>query len=433
MRKKKRIALLLLSVFMSMSAYSDNIFGTVKDSKTGEEIIGATIRIKESPTVGTTTNLDGVFNLAVDKLPLTLVCSYVGYETSEIYVKDASELKILLKNMEVSLQGVTVAARIIKGGESGMLLSIKNADMMQSGISAQQIQKTQDKDASEVVKRVAGISLQDNRFVMVRGLAQRYNNVWLNGGAAPSSEADSRAFSFDIIPSSQIDNMVVVKSPAPEYPSDFAGGLILLETKNIPSKNSFEISANVGMNSATTFSDFRYNKGSWSDILGFDGGLRNLQGGITSSVNYLSGSSEAVDLQKNGFNNDWSIRNMKALPDMSLSALFNRRRELESGALLGLVATLNWSNSYKSFTNMTNNLFGVYDTSKDQSNYLRNSTDNQYNQKSKLCSMLNLAYQSPLGNSRLEFKNMLNQLGLSRLITHLGVSAQSKNEQSESC
>ena len=41
-----------------------------------------------------------------------------------------------------------------------------------------------------------------NRFPPVTLLSQRYNNVWMNGGAVPSSEADSRAFSFDIIPSS---------------------------------------------------------------------------------------------------------------------------------------------------------------------------------------------------------------------------------------
>lgn len=50
-----------------------------------------------------------------------------------------------------------------------------------------------------------------NRFLPVTPLSQRYNNVWMNGGAVPSSEADSRAFSFDIIPSSQIDNLTIVK------------------------------------------------------------------------------------------------------------------------------------------------------------------------------------------------------------------------------
>ncbi len=82
--------------------------------------------------------------------------------------------------------------------------------------------------------------------------------------------------------------MVVVKSPSPEYPADFGGGMIMVETKDIPKENSFEINANVGGNTKTTFSEYQYGKGSWSDIFGFDGGMRNLTGGINGKLNYVS-------------------------------------------------------------------------------------------------------------------------------------------------
>ena len=57
--------------------------------------------------------------------------------------------------------------------------------------------KVVDRQTGEVIRRVPGVSLIEDKFVMVRGLSQRYNNVWINGGAVPSSEADSRAFSFE--------------------------------------------------------------------------------------------------------------------------------------------------------------------------------------------------------------------------------------------
>lgn len=66
-------------------------------------------------------------------------------------------------------------------------------------------------------------------------------NKWVNGGAVPSSEADSRAFSFDIIPSSQNDNLTIVKSPTAEYPTDYSGIFIIVNTKEIPAENSFNI------------------------------------------------------------------------------------------------------------------------------------------------------------------------------------------------
>lgn len=143
---------------------------------------------------------------------------------------------------EQKVQEVRVTGRRLRNTEAAAIQIAKQSELVVNNISAQEIRKTQDGNAGEVMRRVPGVSLIDGKFVMVRGLAQRYNNVWLNGGAVPSSEADSRAFSFDIIPSGQLDNLTVVKSPSPEYPADFSGGFILLNTKDIPSSNSFSVS-----------------------------------------------------------------------------------------------------------------------------------------------------------------------------------------------
>ena len=166
---------------------------------------------------------------------------------------------------------------------------------------------------------------------MVRGLSQRYNNVWVNGGAVPSSEADSRAFSFDIIPSSQIDNLTIVKSPTAEYPADYSGGFIIVNTKEIPAENSFNIAVGGNWNTSSAFKDFSYSKGSGTDFLGFDNGLRNLNGGIHADLNpQLDANGKpvgdyATSLLGNGLNNDWLIKNKKPLGDLKLAASLNRR------------------------------------------------------------------------------------------------------------
>ena len=112
-----------------------------------------------------------------------------------------------------------VTATRQKSTETAAVTIQQHSMVVQSGIAGQQIRRTQDKDAGEVIRRVPGISLIDQKFVMVRGLSQRYNNVWINGSSVPSSEPDTRAFSFDIIPSSQIDNLQILRSLAPEYPA----------------------------------------------------------------------------------------------------------------------------------------------------------------------------------------------------------------------
>lgn len=128
---------------------------------------------------------------------------------------------------------------------------------------------------------------------MVRGLAQRYNNVWINGGAVPSSEADTRSFSFDILPSSQLDNMMIVKSPAPEIPGDFSGGFVLIRTKVLPEKNSIQLSYTTGFNNVTNFHDFKYNPGSAADAFGFGSASRELRSGVPDRVD--DSNTEQVD------------------------------------------------------------------------------------------------------------------------------------------
>ena len=89
------------------------------------------------------------------------------------------------------------------------MMEIRKSNAVVSGISAQQIAKTMDRNAAEVVKRVPGVTIMEDKFIMVRGLNDRYNSVWLNDVGAPSSEVDKKAFSFDMIPSGQIDRIMV--------------------------------------------------------------------------------------------------------------------------------------------------------------------------------------------------------------------------------
>ena len=272
-----------------------------------------------------------------------------------------------------------------------------------------------------------GVSLIDDKFVMVRGLSQRYNNVWINGGAVPSSEADSRAFSFDLIPSSQIDNMQIVKTPSPEYPADYTGGFITITTKDIPAENTAELSVGGNWNDISSFSDFKYAKGSGTDFLGFDSGMRGLNGGINATMNSIAGNG--VDLLNNGLNNDWRVRTMSPLGDLKLSGSLGRRWKL-GDRQLGMIAAFNYSNEYRKYEDMQNNLYGVYDADKDQSNYLRYSVDDQYNHNVRLGAMLNFTLLSADGNSKYQLKNIFNQIGNDRYTWREGLSAQSDNENS---
>ncbi len=426
----KRIYIVTIFIIIALTANAAAIKGLVLDKQTKEPLIGATVQVAGT-TTGTITDIDGKYELAgLRNGKCTLIISYVSYKTlsMETNINGVTEVNIELDTDNQQLGEVVVTAEAKKNTETAILSQQRTSLVMQTGVSSQQISRTQDKDAGEVIRRVPGISIIDEKFVMVRGLSQRYNNVWINNSAVPSSEADSRAFSFDIIPSSQLDNMIVVKSPSPQYPADFSGGFILINTKDVPNNNVFNISVGGNINDRTHFNSFEAGKASATDFLGFDNGMRTLQGGIHGKMNMLSG--ERVDLLNNGLNNNWTVNSSKPIADMSMNMNFAHRWISESGRTFAMMGAANYSNSYKTYLNMENSLFGTYDKENDKSVYLRHGKDNQYNHNIRIGAMLNLTYVTANGNNRYELKNIFNQLGRDRYTTRTGISAQSDNEAS---
>ncbi len=430
----KKIEAALLLTMPSVMANAGVITGSVTDSITNEPLIGASIIVK-GMNYGAVTDIDGNYKITVPDGKYSLIVRYVGYKDGifpEFNVKgNVAGVDILLSPDNNTLAEVTVTARVRHDSETAQIREQKESHVVQTGVSSQQISRTQDKDASEVIRRVPGISIIDDKFVMVRGLSQRYNNVWLNGNAVPSSEADSRAFSFDILPSSQLDNIVIVKSPAPEYPADFTGGFVLINTKQQPSNSSLDISLGYGYNTQTTFRQFLYSKGSRTDWLGFDNGMRWPNAGMRNPLVSYPGFDSKIDPLANGLNNDWKIRSMRPFGDLKFNVSYNNIWRFEGRRSIDLTAAMNYSNSYKTITDMENSLYGPYDTTNDKPVFLRKATDDQYSNDVRLGAMLNLSFQPSNPSNLFKWKNIFNQIGKNRYSTRTGFNAQPDNIQDD--
>jgi len=429
--KRRGATVLWLLLIATISSVAADIKGRVIDKDTHEPLVGATVQTEDGR--GAVVDADGRFGITgLKKRKYMITVRYVSYATRRIDGVQAqdhsSQDSIVIEMMPdaQTLGEVKVTGMIRRNTEAALIQVAKESPVIVSNISAQEIRKTQDNNAGEVIRRVPGVSLIEDKFVMVRGLSQRYNNVWLNGGAVPSSEADSRAFSFDIIPSGQIDNLVIVKSPSPEYPSDFTGGFIQINTKDIPTNNYFSVSVGGSWNDATHFSDFSYAKGSGTDFLGFDNGLRSLDGGMNATLKTVSGD-KTVSLADNGLNNDWRIKSKKPIGDLKLGAELAHHWEL-GGNQLGLIGALNYTNEYRTYKDMQNNQYGAYDVDKDSKNYLHKYTDDQYNNNVRLGALLNFTFLSKSGNNKYELKNIFNQLATDRYTFRYGIGAQSDSQ-----
>jgi outer membrane receptor for ferrienterochelin and colicin len=371
----KKTILTLLFVFLSLSIFpqTGSIQGTVLDQKTKETLIGATI-ILEGTTTGTTTGIDGRFSFTnIKSGKYSIRASYISYNSKifPVIVKNESlNINFELEENSVALQGVTVTAIKKNNTEVSTINNIKSAPVVVSGISSQLINKTQDKDASEVVKRLPGVSVVDDKFIIIRGLSSRYNNVWINNSTAPSSEPDTRSFSFDIIPSSIIDNILIYKSPMAELPSDYSGGFIKISTIGIPSQNSTSVSYETSINQYTTFNEF----------------------------------NKETD-------NTWEPTSVTGIPNQKLSFSLNRKWE-KGKSTFGSVTSLSYSYSNKHYDDVINNNYSIYDFKNDKPSFNDQFVDNYYKNTDKLSLLQNFTYY-PENNLKMDFKNFINNIGQS--------------------
>ena len=154
------------------------------------------------------------------------------------------------------LDNITIRSVQKKESNIAVINSIRNSYVISDGLSIEFIKKTPDRSVGDALKRVNGVTIQNDKFVLIRGLADRYNSAMLNKTILPSTEPDRRAFSFDIIPSGLIDNIIVSKSATANLPGDFAGGIVQITTKDV-SNDFFSLGLGMNYGAVSTSQNFK--------------------------------------------------------------------------------------------------------------------------------------------------------------------------------
>jgi outer membrane receptor for ferrienterochelin and colicin len=393
-------------------AQTGSIAGVITDEKTGETIVGANVAI-QGTQIGAATDINGKFIIQnVKPGTYTLAVSFVTYKTHIIpdVVVEANKVitvTVTLVEDAQELNEVVVTGTRQVDTDFSVVAAIRESKLVVSGISSEQISKSQDRDAAQVVRRVPGVTLQDNRFVVVRGLASRYSNVILNGVLAPSTEADSRAFSFDIIPSSSLDRMLVYKSGAAELPGDFAGAVIQVSTKTAVESNFTNFSLSTGYRQGTTFTTQQSQQRASTEWLGFDNGMRDLPNGAPSDYRDLGFNVTAIEKASRAFKNTWALENINVAPDARFN--IDLGRHFQIGNLdVSSVNSLSYSNTNQYNEIEFNRYFNYTDEFKSEKLFAYKDDQFSNNARIGLLSNWSIKY-SP--NSRIEFRNLYNRLG----------------------
>jgi len=151
-------------------------------------------------------------------------------------------------------------------------------------LNADDLKRTGDDNAALALTRLSGLSVVGGKFAYVRGLGDRYSSARLNGSPLPSPEPLKRTVPLDLFPSNILSGATVQKTFSPNYPGEFGGGIIDLQTLRKPTENFFNVKLGVGANLVTTGHDGLFVRGGNRDWLGYDNGLRDMPDGLKALV-----------------------------------------------------------------------------------------------------------------------------------------------------
>ena len=327
------------------------IRGKILDSANGEPMIGVTAVIKELGLYGVT-DIDG--NYVISNVPAgqqTVTFQITGYQTAATAVNVGTGKPVranVTMNYKVSSE-VVVTAKRMDNTAAALLSKRKKAAAAQDAISAEQISKSPDSDASEAAKRVTGITVVDGKYVYVRGLGERYSSVQFNGSTIPSPNPDKRVIPLDIFPAALLDNLVVTKTYTVDLPADFSGGLVQINPKDYPEEKELRVSIGTGFNSVTTGKTFFGSQGGKTDFWGIDDGTRALPSAIAdnggkkialanAAFNPNGYSASEMQALASSFKQTWDINKTTGIMPLNLQASFGNTYHLGENYTLGIVA-----------------------------------------------------------------------------------------------
>src|SRR5690606_23528622 len=293
------------------------------DAQTGLGLPGASI-VVTSTEQGVLSGIDGRYLLT--SVPAGVVAvrvESIGYgakTVTDVQVPSdgVTELNITLDPQAVELDGIRVTAAAERGSVSRALDEQRNASGIVSALSSEQIARSPDGDAAAAMRRVSGVTVQDGKFVFVRGLGERYTTTSLNGARVPSPEPERKVVPLDMIPSSLIESITTSKTYTPDQAGDFSGASVDIRTREFPGRGQVSLSVTSGANTAAARSAVPAAPTTGGEWLALGGGDRAIPAPVGNAGDLQQALPQAAVNQMVGsYRPSWTARERSVMPNMS--------------------------------------------------------------------------------------------------------------------
>lgn len=317
-------ASLVPAALLAQDAATGRVTGRIIDAKSGAGIAAAGVQVVGT-TLGAQSGIDGRFTLL--KVPagtVTLQVRRIGYQAKtvtglQLTAGGVLEQDVSLEGATVQLQATVVTAEKERGSVSAALDQQRNATQIVNAITAEQISRSPDGDAAQAVQRVSGVTVQDGKYVFVRGLGERYTTASLNGARIPSPEPERKVVPLDLFPSGILQSVTTSKTFTPDQQGDFSGAQVDIKTREYPARRQYSFSVATGFNDAAAGQQVLRAPRLGGEYFAVVGSKRDIPASL-ASANLGNISQLQTNQIIRSFNPTWVAGQATGLPQGSMSA-----------------------------------------------------------------------------------------------------------------
>lgn len=323
---------LVAAIFLCASALpasaqgTGRVTGRVLDADGSLPLAGAAVEVEAAGSTFTAqTTLDGRFQIA--NVPAGVVTirarmiGYTGKTVTGVTVAGGSVVSqdITLTSQTIQLEEVVVSVDAERGTTVEALGNQRASVNVVNSITSQEIARSPDGDAAAAVQRVSGVTVQEGKFVFVRGLGERYTTTSLNGARIPSPEPERKVVPLDLFPSGILQTITTAKTFTPDLAGDFSGAQVDIQTREFPAERKTVFSFGIGGGEGVTGQSVLRAPSAGAERFTFAAGKRQLPAGL-SAIDPSSGAigGEQANSILSAFRNVWTAPVGNAPPNSSM-------------------------------------------------------------------------------------------------------------------